>query len=128
LALRLSAGSILYAASSRGPTTYTTFLATRDGIAKKRTAFAAIVRATRRTLAWVAEHGAEELAQAVMSFYPDVPPELLASSLQRYRAADLWARTSDVSRQGFGRLADSLKSGGFISRVHSYEDCVEQSL
>jgi NitT/TauT family transport system substrate-binding protein len=128
LALRSSAGNILYAASSRGPTTYTTFLATRDGIAKKRAAFAAIVRATRRTLAWVADHGAEDLAQAVMSFYPDVVPDILTSSLQRYHDAGLWARTSDVSRHGFGRLAESLKSGGFISRMHSYEDCVEQSL
>jgi hypothetical protein len=33
-----------------------------------------------------------------------------------------------VSRQGFDRLAESLKSGGFISRMHSYEDCVDQSL
>jgi NitT/TauT family transport system substrate-binding protein len=128
LALRSSAGNILYAASSRGPTTYTTFLATRDGIAKKRAAFAAIVRATRRTLTWVAEHSAEELAQAVMAFYPDVPRDILTSSLQRYRDAGLWTRTADVSRQGFGRLADSLKSGGFIFRTHSYEDCVDQSL
>jgi len=128
LALRSAAGDILYAASSRGPTSYTTFLTTRDSIDKNRTAFAAMVRATRRTLAWVAEHSAEELAAAVASFYPDVPHEILASSLRRYRDADLWARTPEVSRQGFGRLAESLKSGGFISRMHSYEDCVEQTL
>jgi len=54
--------------------------------------------------------------------------ELLASSLQRYRDAGLWARTPQVSRQGFARLADSLKSGGFISQLHAYEDCVDQSL
>jgi NitT/TauT family transport system substrate-binding protein len=128
LALRSAAGAILYAASSRGPTTYTTFLTTRDGVVGKRAAFAAVVRATRRTLAWVAAHGAEELAQAVTSFYPDVPSDILTRSLQRYRDACLWAHTPEVSRQGFGRLAESLKSGGFISHTHSYEDCVEQSL
>jgi NitT/TauT family transport system substrate-binding protein len=128
LALRSGAGAILYAASSRGPTTYTTFLTTRGGIVRKHMAFAAVVRATRRTLAWVAEHSAEELAKAVASFFPDVPADILTSSLQRYRNAGLWARTPDVSRQGFCRLAESLRSGGFISRAHSYEDCVEQSL
>jgi NitT/TauT family transport system substrate-binding protein len=128
LALRSGCGAILYAASSRGPTTYTTFLTTRDSIVRRRMAFAAVVRATRRTLAWVAEHSAQELAQAVTSFYPDVPLDVLTSSLQRYRDAGLWARTPDVSRQGFCRLAESLRSGGFISRTHSYEDCVEQSL
>jgi NitT/TauT family transport system substrate-binding protein len=57
-----------------------------------------------------------------------VTHEILASSFQRYREAGLWSRTPEVQRQGFARLADSLKSGGFISRSHRYEDCVEQSL
>ena len=128
LALQSAAGDIVYAASSRGLTSYTTFLTTRDSILKNRTAFAAMVRATRRTLTWVAEHSADELAATVASFYPDVPREVLTSSLGRYRDAGLWARTTDVSREGFDRLAESLKSGGFISRLHAYEDCVEQGL
>ena len=128
MALRTGAGEVLYAANSRGPTVYTTFLASRASIRRNRAAFDAMVRATRRTLAWVAEHSAEELADAVAPYYPHVARELLTSSLQRYRDAGLWARTSELSRQGFARLADSLKSGGFISRLHSYEDCVDQSL
>lgn len=127
MASRMGAGNILYAASSRGPTVYTTFLATRDSIRRNRAAFDAMIRATRRTQAWVAEHSAEELADAVAPFYPDVPLDILASSLARYRDAGLWARTPEVSRQGFTRLADSLRSGGFISRMHTYEDCVDQS-
>jgi NitT/TauT family transport system substrate-binding protein len=127
MAASTGAGEVLYAANSRGPTVYTTFLASRDSIRRNRAAFDAMVRATRRTLAWVAEHSAEELADAVAPYYPHVARELLASSLRRYRDAGLWARTPEVSRQGFGRLADSLKSGGFVSRLHAYEDCVDQS-
>jgi len=128
MALRVGAGDILYAASTRGPTVYTTFLASRDSIGRNREAFAAVVRATRRTLTWVAEHSAEELADAVAPFYRDLAHDILASSLRRYKEAGLWARTPEISRQGFMRLADSLKSGGFISRTHTYEDCVEQNL
>ena len=72
---RSGAGDILYAASSRGPTVYTTFLASRDSIRRNRAAFDAMVRATRRTLTWVAEHSAEELADAVAPFYPHVARE-----------------------------------------------------
>jgi len=128
MALRDGAGEVLYAANARGPTVYTTFLASRDSIRRNRAAFDAMVRATRRTLAWVAEHSAQELADAVAPYYPHVASELLASSLQRYRDAGLWARTPEVSRQGFARLADSMKSGGFISQLYAYEDCVEQSM
>ncbi len=128
MALRGGAAEVLYAASSRGPTVYTTFLASRDSIVRNRAAFDAMVRATRRTLDWVAEHSARELADAVAPYYPHVAGELLASSLQRYWDAGLWARTPQVSRQGFTRLADSMKSGGFISSLHAFEDCVDQSL
>jgi len=127
MALQAGVGQILYAASSRGPTSYTTFLASRDSIRRNRAAFDAMVRAVRRSLAWVAEHSIAELVDAVAPFYPHVARELLTSSFQRYRDAGLWARTPDLSRQGFARLADSLKSGGFISRLHAYEDCVDQS-
>jgi NitT/TauT family transport system substrate-binding protein len=128
MAAQSGAGEVLYAANARGPTVYTTFLASRDSIRRNRAAFDAMVRATRRTLAWVAEHSAQELADAVAPYYPHVDRELLASALQRYHAAGLWARTPEVSRQGFARLADSLKSGGFVSRQHAYDDCVDQSL
>jgi len=128
MALARGAGEILYAASARGPTVYTTFLATRDGIARNRRAFAAMVRAVRHMQAWLQEHGADELAAAVAPFYPGLSGDLLASSLRRYHQAGLWATHPEVSRQGFARLAASLLSGGFVSRLHSYEDCVDQTL
>jgi NitT/TauT family transport system substrate-binding protein len=128
MALQAGAGDILYAASTRGPTVYTTFLATRDGILRNRMTFTAMVRAARRTLVWVAEHNAEELTDVVAPFYPDIPRDILESSLRHYRDGGLWASTPDVSRQGFARLAASLASGGFVSHMHSYEDCVDQSL
>jgi len=128
IALQLGAGDILYAASARGPTVYTTFIATRDGIARHRAAFAKMVRAIARTQAWVAEHSAEDLAEITGSFFPDVTHDILVHSLQRYRRAEIWARTPDVSQRGFTRLAESLLSGGFIARMPTYADCVDQSL
>src|SRR5215475_2405687 len=110
MALRAGAGNILYAASARGPTVYTTFLATRDSIGRNRAAFAAMVRAARRTQAWLQKHSADELAAAVKPFYPGVADDLLASSLRRYHDAGLWATHPEVSRQGFARLAASLLS------------------
>ena len=69
-----------------------------------------------------------ELAQVSAEFYPQVAPDILASSLRRYREAGLWSRTVELSREGFARLAESLLSGGFISRMPQYEDCVDESL
>jgi NitT/TauT family transport system substrate-binding protein len=128
MALKSGIGNILYAASARGPTVYTTFLATRDSIERNRAAFAAMVRAVRRMQSWLGDHGSEELAAVVAPFYPDVASDLLTNALRRYHEAGVWALSPEVSREGFARLAASLLSGGFISRMHAYEDCVDESL
>jgi NitT/TauT family transport system substrate-binding protein len=128
MALAKGAGDILYTASTRGPTVYTTFIATRSGIERHRAAFAGMIRATQHMQTWLAEHSAEELAEVSAPFFPDVAHDLLVSSLRRYREAGIWARTTEVSRAGFARLAESLLSGGYISRMPSYEDCVDPSL
>jgi NitT/TauT family transport system substrate-binding protein len=128
LATQDRAGDILYTASARGPTVYTAFIATREAVAMHGEAFAAMTRATAKMLQWLYANPPEQLAAAVASFFPDVPPEVLASSLRRYRDAGLWAREPVMSRQGFVRLAQSLHSGGFISRVPGYDQCVEPTL
>jgi NitT/TauT family transport system substrate-binding protein len=128
MAMRVGAGDILYAASTRGPTVYTTFIATREGIERHRTSFRRMVQAIRQTQAWLADHSAEELAEITATFFPDIARDILVSSLRRYLQAEVWARAPDVSQKGFARLAESLSSGGFIARMPKYEFCVDQSL
>ncbi len=77
---------------------------------------------------WLAAHGADELAAITAPYYPDIAHDLLASSLRRYHEAGLWARDPEMSRPGFARLAESFVSGGMLSRMPSYEACVDQSL
>jgi NitT/TauT family transport system substrate-binding protein len=122
------AGDILYAASTRGPTAYTAFIATREACAKHRDEFAAMTRATAKMLTWLYANPTEKLAEGVASFFPDVPKDVLASSLRRYKDAGLWSRETKMIPQGFARLAQSLHSGGFISRMPGYDECVEPTL
>jgi NitT/TauT family transport system substrate-binding protein len=122
------AGDILYAASTRGPTAYTAFIATREACAKYRDEFAAMTRATAKMLAWLYANPPEELAKAVTAFFPDIPQDVLASSLRRYEDAGLWSRETRMIPQGFARLAQSLHSGGFIARMPGYDECVEPTL
>jgi NitT/TauT family transport system substrate-binding protein len=127
-ALRAGFGRILYAASGRGPCVYTSFIASRERIAREPAAFAAMRRATALMLDWLAAHEADELAAATASFYPDVPPDVLAEALGRYRAAGIWAATPAMSRAGFIRLAESFVSGGSLAGMPRYEDCVALDL
>jgi NitT/TauT family transport system substrate-binding protein len=124
LALREWVGKIVYAASTRGPCVYTSFIASRARIATEPEAFAAMTRAIGKMQAWLAAHNGSELAAAVASYYPDVPRDVLAEAFARYYAAGIWATTPAMSREGFARLGESFLSGGLLSRVPRYEDCV----
>ena len=116
--------AILYAASSRGPTCYTTFITSRDVAAQRSAQFAALTRATQAMLDWLAAEGPAELARVTAPFFADVPHALLRSALERYYRAGVWARTTTISKPGFERLAHSLHAGGFIKRRGTYDECV----
>jgi len=127
-ALRAGFGRILYAASGRGPCVYTSFIASRERIARDPAAFAAMQRATAHMLDRLAALGPGELAAATASFYPDLPSDVLAEALGRYGTAGIWAATPAMSREGFARLAESLLSGGFLLCMPRFEDCVAPGL
>jgi NitT/TauT family transport system substrate-binding protein len=122
------AGEILYAASSRGPTVYTAFIATRSKVAAQHDAFVAVTRALAKMQQWLYAHSGKELAEVTASFFSDVPQELLVRSLQRYLDAGLWARDPAMSKQGFERLGSSFLSGGSLKRSPVFENCVDVSL
>ena len=122
------AGDVLYAASTRGPTAYTAFIATREACTEYGGVFAAMTRATGKMLTWLYANPASELAAAVRTFFPDVPKDILTRSLDRYKQAELWSPETKMNSQGFSRLAQSLHSAGFIARMPSYDDCVQPIL
>jgi NitT/TauT family transport system substrate-binding protein len=126
LAADAGAGDVLNAASARGPTTYTTFITTRDRLGPCREAFAGMVRAVVGMQDWLVRQEASAFAAAASAYYPDIAPAVLVRALARYRDAGIWSASPVVSRQGFARLAASLRSGGYIARMSAYEDCVTE--
>ena len=75
------AGDVLYAASTRGPTAYTAFIATRDACDEAPRRVRGDDARHREDAGWLYANPAEELGQAVATFFPDVPQDILARSL-----------------------------------------------
>jgi NitT/TauT family transport system substrate-binding protein len=125
-ALTEGTGRLLYAASDRGPTVYTTFICSRDGLARQYDAFASLTRTLQMLQDWISAHGPTELAHITAPFFPDIPHTLFRSSIERYYFDGIWARHPEVSKSGFDRLSHSLHAGGFISSHMDYASCVHQ--
>lgn len=115
---------VLYAACNRGPTLYTTFICSRDGMARCNDAYTALTRALQKVQDWIATQGADELARVVAPYFAEIPATLLRSAIRRYYADKIWARHPEISRAGFERLARSLHATGFIMSAKDYDHCV----
>jgi NitT/TauT family transport system substrate-binding protein len=124
IALQKGYGRILYAASTRGPTAYTSLIATRDGLEHKADGMRAMTRAIRSMQTWMLTHDPSELAAVVAPYFPHIDASLLDTSIRRYAKAGIWAKEPELSREGFMQLARSVHSGGFVPALCAYEDCV----
>ncbi len=119
--------TVLYAAATRGPTAYTCFYSTDERIESNRESFAAMVRAMRSAVAMVYNRDGVSTAMDIAPFFPDVPTELAAASIDRYRSLSLYNRSGDLPEAGFDCLRRAMITAGFIRAGASYDDCVEVS-
>ncbi|GGG23585.1 hypothetical protein GCM10010964_09670 [Caldovatus sediminis] len=121
-------GHVWHAAAARGPTAYTTFVATAARIAERRPALIGLIRGMAATQRWLARAGAEEVAAAIAGFFPDLAPALLARCVARYRALGIWSADPRYPREAFERLRAAMLSAGAIRRAPGFEACTETAL
>ena len=127
-ALATAAGHLWHAASSRGRTTYTAFVTTRDRLMRDPEPLLRMTRAIYRTQQWIKDKPADEIASAIASFFPDTDSGVLTRALDRYRSQRVWGTDPVLPEDGFDRLRRGLVSGGFIRRPISFQACVDNRL
>jgi NitT/TauT family transport system substrate-binding protein len=121
-------GHLWYAAATRGLTAYTTLVTRRSVIAAKREELLGMVRAMYKTLRWIRATPGAEIQKVLASYFPDVPAELYAAAIDRYRALELYGPDPVTRQEGFDRLKACMISGGALKRDVPFAECVDNSL
>ncbi len=127
-ALATGAGYLWHAASSRGRTTYTAFVTTRDRLLRDPEPFLRMTRAIYRTQQWLKNKPADQIADTIKSFFPAIDPGALARAIARYRTQRVWGDDPVLPEDGFDRLRRGLVSSGFIRRPIAFQACVDNRL
>ncbi|HTV45283.1 MAG TPA: ABC transporter substrate-binding protein [Stellaceae bacterium] len=127
-ALSTGAGHLWHAASTRGRTSYTALVTTRERLQCDPEPLRRMVRAIYRTQQWLHAHTAAELAAVIAGYFPTLGRDVLTGALSRYRAQEIWDRDPGLPENGFARLCHALASSGFIARPASYLECVDNRL
>jgi NitT/TauT family transport system substrate-binding protein len=127
-ALVTGSGHLWYPASSRGRTTYTAFVTTRDRLARDAEPLLRMVRAIHRTQVWLHANPAPTIAAAIASYFPALGTGVLAGALARYQTQNVWGTDPVLPEAGFEQLRRGLVSSGFITRAVPFAECVDNSL
>ncbi|MGH7125340.1 MAG: ABC transporter substrate-binding protein [Stellaceae bacterium] len=120
--------SIWYAASERGPTSYTTFYARRPLLADRRDDMKAMVRSIYSTQKWLHATASSQIARTIAGFFPDQPEHRLVAAIDRYKRLGIWGKNPRLPRSGYDRLKAGLVSGGFVARGTAYDVAVDNAL
>ena len=121
-------GHLWYAAANRGLTAYTTLVTRRSVIATKRDELLGLVKGMYETLTWIRATPGTEVYRLLAGYFPDVPPEIYAAAVDRYRALELYGPDPVTRPEGVARLAACMKSGGALTRDIPFEAIVDNSL
>ena len=111
-----------------GPVPFTSYMTTQEFLRREPDTVLHFTRALYRTQRWLASHDSKDIADAIKPGFPDIAPAILERAVGRFARQGTWSRDPILRRPGFDYLQDILKSGGFISKTHRYEDLVDTAI
>lgn len=95
---------------SAGTIPYTCFIATKEYIDKNPDIIEKFTRAIYKGQKWVLSASDEEVAKAIISFFPGTDEDILVNVTKNYRSIDAFAPTPSIKEQDFIRLMDIIQS------------------
>ena len=111
-----------------GPVPFTSYMTTPDFLRREPDTVLRFTRALYRTQRWLAGHDGRAIAEVIAPDFPDIERVILERAVERFARQGTWARDPILRRPGFDYLQDILKSGGFITKTHRYEDLVDTAI
>ena len=117
-----------YIVSSIGAETdelpYTAYFAKKSYIEEHPDIIQKFTNAIYKGQKWVMEHSTEEVADAIISYFPDTDRDLLITVLNRYKEIDVWNSTPVLGESGFELLQTVMQEAGELDSKAPYEKIV----
>jgi NitT/TauT family transport system substrate-binding protein len=107
-----------------GPVAFSSLCASRGWLGTDMAK--AFMRAYRKSLAYVIEAPADEIAarEYEAGFFPGIDLSVLSSTIRAYQQLGCWEHDPSISRTSYENLLDVFLYSGLITRRHSYEMAV----
>ncbi len=107
-----------------GEIPYTAYCAKKSYIENNSDIIEGFTRATYKGQKWVKEHTAKEVAESIVSFFPDTTIESLTTSVQSYKDIDAWNENPILKEEAFNKLQEVMTEAGELSSQAPYDKIV----
>lgn len=109
-----------------GVVPYTSYSARISYIESHPEVIEKFTRAIQKGLDYVHNHSDEEVAEAMLEFFPDTSLNDLTDVVKRYREVEAWPKTTNFSEKSFYHLQEIMKASGELEDTVSYQDLIYQ--
>lgn len=107
-----------------GEIPYTAYFAKKSYIKNNENTIQKFTNAVYKGQKWVKEHTSKEIAEAIVSFFPDTDVEMLANAIQSYKNIDAWNETPVLKEEAFNRLQEVMTSAGELEQKAPYDEII----
>ena len=105
-----------------GVVPYTSYSARISFIEENPDLIAGFNRAVQKGLDYVHSHSDEEVAETILSFFPDTSLNDLTEVVGRYREIDAWPTTTSFTEESFNHLQDIMIDAGELEEKVPYSE------
>lgn len=105
-----------------GVVPYTSYSARISFMEENPDLIAGFNRAVQKGLDYVHSHSDEEVAETILSFFPDTSLNDLTEVVGRYREIDAWPTTTSFTEESFNHLQDIMIDAGELEEKVPYSE------
>ncbi len=121
---QLIADGIAHMAAAVGPANghiaFSSFAATNSYLDTNQEIVHRFLRGYARGLTWLDQADPTAVGEAITSFFPDVPGDLIIRSVARYKEQDTWPSIPDLNEPEVQALQDILIAAGLVKERQPY--------
>lgn len=107
-----------------GVVPYTAYNAKKSYIEKNPEVIKGFTKATQKGLDYIHSHTAEEVAQKIIDYFPDVSMNDLIEIVQRYMDIDAWFDSTYITKEDFKHIQEIVKNAGELDKEAPYNKLV----
>ena len=111
-----------------GEVPYTTYMVNPKTLKEDPEFVKSFLRAIYRAQQWIVSAEDEEVAEAMMPFFPDTSLEVLTSVAHNYRMTDSWKSDPVMQESDFQRLLDIIDEAGELKARVPFDELVDNSI